>query len=53
MKSRAADCTKCDELFGWHPDVSVRDGVERTIAWYQETATSERLQNLDELLMTR
>ena len=53
VKSRAADCTKCDELFGWHPDVSVRDGVERTIAWYQETATSERLQNLEELLMTR
>jgi nucleoside-diphosphate-sugar epimerase len=53
VMSRAADCTKNEELFGWHPSTSVREGVEKTIEWYQASTSPERLKDLDSLLMTR
>jgi nucleoside-diphosphate-sugar epimerase len=53
VKSRAANCDKNDELFGWHPSTSVRDGLERTIAWYRDSVSADRLAQLDSLLMTR
>jgi UDP-glucose 4-epimerase len=53
VKSRAADCTKNEELFGWAPATPVREGLERTIAWYSETTPPERLAQLDSLLMSR
>jgi nucleoside-diphosphate-sugar epimerase len=51
--SRAADCNKSEEIFGWFPKTAVRDGVERTIAWYREATTPERLAQLGSLLMSR
>jgi UDP-glucose 4-epimerase len=53
VKSRAADCTKCIELFDWCPATSVHEGLQRTIDWYRGYASSERLERLDSLLMTR
>jgi CDP-glucose 4,6-dehydratase len=30
------DATKLRELCGWRPEVSLEDGIERTIAWYRD-----------------
>lgn len=53
VKSRAADCTKSEQLFGWYPATTVREGLERTVDWYRRTTPPERLEQLDALLMTR
>jgi nucleoside-diphosphate-sugar epimerase len=29
-----ADIAKADRLFGWRPEVSLRDGLARTVEWY-------------------
>jgi nucleoside-diphosphate-sugar epimerase len=52
VKSRAADCTKCAEAFGWWPTTSIHEGVPRTVEWYR-TARGHRLGDLDALLMSR
>jgi nucleoside-diphosphate-sugar epimerase len=51
--SRAADVTKSNRLLGWSPQVPVREGLCRTIAWCQANLDSHRLANLDGVLMTR
>jgi nucleoside-diphosphate-sugar epimerase len=51
VKARAADCTKCESLLGWHPEVSLADGVARTYRWYERARESVR--TLDDLLMVR
>jgi GDP-L-fucose synthase len=35
---RRLDASRAHELLGWEPQVSLRDGLERTIAWYREHA---------------
>jgi GDP-L-fucose synthase len=35
---RQLDVTRADELFGFRAGTPLRDGLERTIAWYRETA---------------
>lgn len=53
VRSRAADCTKSDYLWGWHPSTPMADGVRRTAEWYAAWAPRERLEELDRYLMTR
>jgi UDP-glucose 4-epimerase len=53
VKSRAADCSKSERLFGWYPGTPVAEGVPRTVDWYRETVSPERLAQLDSLLMCR
>ena len=36
---RRPDTTKAQELLGWQPRVAVKDGLERTIAWFREHET--------------
>jgi dTDP-glucose 4,6-dehydratase len=33
---RQPDITKAKELFGWAPEVKLREGLERTAAWFRE-----------------
>jgi nucleoside-diphosphate-sugar epimerase len=32
---RRPDITKARELLGWEPNVDLRDGLQRTIEWFQ------------------
>jgi GDP-L-fucose synthase len=34
---RRLDTTRADELFGFRAQVSLREGIERTVAWYRST----------------
>ena len=34
MRTNHADTTKAQDLLGWQPQVSLRDGLERTVQWY-------------------
>jgi GDP-L-fucose synthase len=36
---RRLDTTRAEELLGWKAGTSLRDGLERTIAWYRASAT--------------
>jgi UDP-glucose 4-epimerase len=51
--SRAADVTKSERVLGWHPQTPLDIGLARTISWYEGVATTQRLRNLDALLMSR
>jgi UDP-glucose 4-epimerase len=53
VKSRAADCTKNDALWGWHPSTPLAEGLQRTAEWYGSWAPRDRLEELDRYLMTR
>jgi nucleoside-diphosphate-sugar epimerase len=53
VKSRAADCTKCDRLWDWHPSTPLTDGIARTVEWYATSVSRTRLDALDAHLMTR
>jgi len=35
---RSLDASRARDLFGWEPHVPLREGLERTIAWYREHA---------------
>lgn len=35
---RSLDSSRAEELFGFRASVSLRDGIERTVAWYREHA---------------
>jgi GDP-L-fucose synthase len=37
---RALDATRAAELFGWRAQVPLREGLERTIAWYRQRAAA-------------
>jgi GDP-L-fucose synthase len=37
---RQLDATRAQELFGFHAETSLRDGLERTIDWYRASAPS-------------
>lgn len=53
VKSRAANVSKSEERLSWSPQTNLRDGLERTIAWYQSTTDQTRLDALDSVLMSR
>jgi nucleoside-diphosphate-sugar epimerase len=35
MRANWADVEKADELIGWRPEVSLREGIANLITWYQ------------------
>ena len=37
---RSLDTSRARELFGWQARVPLREGLERTIAWYREHAAA-------------
>ena len=47
VASRASNNTLIRELLGWEPQVSLREGIARTLAWYADRA--DRPQTADEL----
>ncbi|MDM4018448.1 GDP-mannose 4,6-dehydratase [Roseiconus lacunae] len=36
MKSTSADITKAKELLGWTPEVSLAEGLDASVEWYQQ-----------------
>jgi len=54
VASRASDNALVRELFGWEPAVPLREGVERTLAWYASRADRPTsADELHELLLAR
>lgn len=51
--SRAADNTQIRGLAGWEPATPLAEGIALTAQWYAENTPSEKLGNLEELLMIR
>jgi len=51
--SRAADNTKMRSLTGWEPDTSLSAGISSTIEYCRSVLTPDRLDSLDQRLMTR
>jgi nucleoside-diphosphate-sugar epimerase len=43
VASRAADLTRAREVLGWEPQVSYREGFERTIEWYAKDKNPEKV----------
>jgi GDP-L-fucose synthase len=37
---RNADITKAKRLIGYHPRISLREGIKRTLQWYRETTAA-------------
>jgi GDP-L-fucose synthase len=40
---RALDCSRAEELFGFHASTSMREGLRRTVDWYRMHRTQEEL----------
>lgn len=38
IKSTWADISKAKRILGWKPTVELKDGIERTVEWYQKNA---------------
>ena len=53
VQSRASDNTKCRDVLGWEPSVSLEEGLARTVRWYRSRATPERLASLEHSLVER
>lgn len=51
--SRAADNAKCRQLLNWEPHYSLAEGLARTISWYLPNLSSDRVENLQHLLIER
>lgn len=53
VRSRASDNTRIQELTGWEPQTPLAEGVARTMDWYLESTSPERLRDLEVRLMSR
>jgi UDP-glucose 4-epimerase len=54
VRHRAADTTRAEELLGWEPEYSLREGLSETIHWYIENREQSAVaQNLETLLHER
>jgi UDP-glucose 4-epimerase len=54
VRHRAADTTRAEELLGWEPEYTIRDGIEKTLDWYVENRNREYVrENLETLLHER
>ena len=51
VRHRAADTTRAEELLGWEPQYTLRDGIDRTLDWYTENREREYVQNNLETLL--
>ena len=40
VRGRNSDNTLIKEVFGWAPDIRLRDGMERTYAWIYDQMTA-------------
>src|SRR3712207_9093415 len=40
VRGRNSDNTLINELLGWEPSISLRDGLERTYAWIHDELTA-------------
>ena len=47
VASRASDNSKIFDVFGWQPDLSISEGIKRTIEWY--LGLEDKPSNLDDL----
>ena len=54
VRHRAADTTRAEEVLGWEPEYSLRDGLAETIDWYTANRDREYVrENLETLLHER
>lgn len=54
VRHRAADTTRAQELLGWEPQYTLKDGLHQTIQWYQQNRNKQNVQdNLETLLHER
>ena len=54
VASRASNNSKIKEVFNWEPSVSIREGVGRTISWYENSGLiPSSLEDLEERLLAR
>jgi UDP-glucose 4-epimerase len=47
VSSRASDNSKILNTFGWEPNISIKEGIEKTIDWYLNS--NERPKNIEQL----
>lgn len=50
--SRAADLTRTRALLGWEPSTGIREGLERTIRWYEKTHEADTVRGQLQRLLT-
>ena len=54
VANRASDNAKIRAAFGWEPSIGLRDGIHRTLCWYEALPTRARTQaELDQRLFAR
>ena len=54
VKHRAADTTRAREVTGWEPQVTLEDGLRKTIDWYTNAHDIDTVRaNLESLLNER
>jgi UDP-glucose 4-epimerase len=54
VRHRAADTTKAEEVLGWEPEYSLRDGIAATLVWYVGNRDKDYVtENLETLLYER
>ncbi len=52
--SRASDNTKIKKIFGWEPNLSIADGIKRTLEWYKNNEIRPKSQqDLETRLLAR
>jgi nucleoside-diphosphate-sugar epimerase len=54
VASRASDNSKMEKVFGWEPNVGIREGIKKTIEWYLSNDDNPKTtQALEEKLNSR
>lgn len=54
VRHRAADTKRAEELLGWEPEYTVREGISRTIDWYTKNKDKKHVrENIESLLHER
>lgn len=54
VASRASDNSKIEKVFGWEPNVGIREGIKKTIEWYLSNEDNPKTaQALEEKLNSR
>jgi UDP-glucose 4-epimerase len=51
VRHRAADTTRAEELLGWEPEYTVKEGIKNTLDWYVENRDREYVRNNLETLL--
>jgi UDP-glucose 4-epimerase len=53
VRNRASDNSKIKQLLGWSPHTGLKEGLQRTIDWYNTVATPRRLSELATRMVKR